>query len=313
MKRLVGLAISLILLVLIWRGVDVDRILAAARGSDPAWLAAGLAMVVPLTAATAWRFGLLSRTPLPMGVATRLILSASTLNLVLPSKMGDLAKAWVLTRRYGFAGPLALAIVVLEKLIDLAALLAWGLLATLWIGARDPWMWLAAAALAGMLALLFLLLLPVPLGPRLMQALGGRLPGPLGRAAHGFGAELAGVVAWFWTSRTRAWRVLALSLAIWAGHLAQFWLFARALRAAVPFVDNMAYATLSILVGLAPFTMAGVGTRDAAILFFYRDVMTPGQAAVLGVLATTRYLMPALAGLPFMRDYLPARGERAAR
>lgn len=66
----------------------------------------------------------------------------------------------------------------------------------------------------------------------------------------------------------------------------------------------MAFATLAILAGLLPFTMAGIGTRDAAILFLYAPYLSAGQAAVLGVLATVRYLAPALAGLPFMGDYL---------
>ena len=53
--------------------------------------------------------------------------------------------------------------------------------------------------------------------------------------------------------------------------------------------------------------MAGIGTRDAAIVYFYRGWLTPGQAAVLGVLATLRYVLPALAGLPFMRDFWERR------
>jgi glycosyltransferase 2 family protein len=75
----------------------------------------------------------------------------------------------------------------------------------------------------------------------------------------------------------------------------------------VPFLDNMAFATLAILAGLLPFTMAGIGTRDAAILFLYAPWLSAGQAAVLGVLATLRYLLPAIAGLPFMGDYLDRR------
>lgn len=312
MRKLVGLVVSLFILWLIWRRIDPAAMLAAVRACDPAWLGAGLTMVVPLTLATAWRFRVLSRSGLGLGTAVRLILSSSTLNLVLPSKMGDIAKAWVLSGRHGYPPRLAVAIVVLEKLLDLASLLVWGVAALLWVGGRDPWMLLAAAGIAVLLALMAVLLLPLPVAPRLMALLGGVLPGRIGRAARDFSAEWAEVTGWFWADRMRALRVLALSLALWAGHLAQFWLFARALAVGVPFVDNMAMATLSILVGLAPFTMAGIGTRDAAIIFLYRAWLHPGQGAVLGVLATTRYLMPALAGLPYLRDYLPPE-RRAAR
>lgn len=307
MRRLVGLVVSLFILWLIWRHIDTHAILAATRASDPWWLTAGLSMVVPLTLATAWRFQILSRHALGLGGATRLILSSSTLNLFLPSKMGDIAKAYVLTGRHGQDPRRALSVVVLEKMLDMAALLVWGLGALLWVGSSDPWLLLGAAAVAGLLGLLVLLIAPLPLAPRLMALIGGVLPGKIGIAARDFSTEWAGVTAWFWSVPRRGAGIVLLSLAIWAGHLAQFWLFAHALRSSVPFVDNMAFATLSILVGLAPFTMAGIGTRDAAIIFFYRAWLAPGQGAVLGVLATMRYLIPAVAGLPFLRDYVPKR------
>lgn len=303
MKRLIALAVSLIILAIIWWSVDMRAIGAAIAAADPIWLLLGLAMVVPLTLVTALRFMMLSRTPLRLGSATRLILSASTLNLVLPSKMGDLAKSYVLTSKYGFDGKLALALVVMEKMLDMAALLFWGVLAMLWLGRDEPWLLLAAVATGGLLLLLIVLLSPLGLSRWLIGLAARLLPGKIGRWVGGFGGEWQEAVRWFWSRRGRMLGVVAVSIALWAAHLAQFWLFAQAL-APVPFLDNMAFATLAILAGLLPLTMAGVGTRDGAILFLYRDFLAPGQAAVLGVLATLRYLLPAIAGLPFMGDYL---------
>jgi uncharacterized membrane protein YbhN (UPF0104 family) len=61
---------------------------------------------------------------------------------------------------------------------------------------------------------------------------------------------------------------------------------------------------LAILVGLLPFTFAGIGTRDAAIVFFYRSFLSAPVAAALGLLFTLRYLVPALAGLPLLGRYM---------
>lgn len=310
MRKVVGLLVSLGLLTFIWWQIDLAAIGGALAAADPAWLLAGLATIIPLTLATAVRFRMLSRTPLGLGAATRLILSASTLNLVLPSKLGDLAKAVVLTQRYGFDGKLAVALVVMEKMLDMAALLFWGVLALLWVAGTDPALLLATAGVAALLALLLALLAPGGAAGRLVTLAGRIVPGRAGRWLGGFGGEWEAAVAWFWSARRRVVGVAAVSLAIWAGHLAQFWLFARALGD-VPFVDNMAWATLAILAGLLPFTVAGVGTRDAAILWLYRGVLSPGEAAVLGVLATGRYLLPALAGLPFVGDYWGRRQEGA--
>lgn len=309
MKKLAGLLVSLALLAFLWWQVDLAAIVAALAAADPWWLAAGLATIVPLTLATALRFRMLSRTPLRLGSAVRLILAASTLNLVLPSKMGDLAKGLVLTSRYGFDGKRAVALVVMEKMLDLAALLVWGALALLWIEGRDPVLLLAAAGTVALLLLLAVLLTPGALAERTLAVAGRVLPGGTGRWVAAFGTEWKATMLWFWSDRRRVAGVALVSLAIWAGHLAQFWLVAQALGP-VPFLDNMAFATLAIMAGLLPFTVAGVGTRDVAILYLYREYLSPGQGAVLGVLATLRYLLPALAGLPFIGDYLGRTAPR---
>jgi len=310
-KRLIGLLVSLGLLAIIWWQVDLEAIGAAVAAADPWWLAAGLATIVPLTLVTALRFGMLSRTRIGLWPATRLILGASTLNLVLPSKLGDVAKGVVLTGRYGLDAKLAVALVVMERSLDMAALLFWGVLAMLWVGRDEPLMLLAAAGTGGLLLLLLILLSPLRLASRLI-ALGGSIaPGRAGHWLGGFADEWQAAMRWFWSDRRRVAGVWAVSLAIWGGHLAQFWLFAQALGQ-MPFLDNMAFATLAILAGLLPFTMAGIGTRDAAIVLLYAPYLSAGAAAVLGVLATSRYLLPALAGLPFMGDYI-RRGPQEPR
>jgi uncharacterized membrane protein YbhN (UPF0104 family) len=80
----------------------------------------------------------------------------------------------------------------------------------------------------------------------------------------------------------------------------------------VPFVANLALAPLAILAGLLPLTLAGVGTRDAAILVLYRSVLTAPQAAAVGLLCTSRYVLPALGGVPFLNRYLSLVREDTA-
>jgi glycosyltransferase 2 family protein len=307
---LIGLAASLVLLAVIWWQVDVDAIGAAWAGADPWWLAAGLFAIIPLNLAAAYRFTMLARAPMGLWPATRLILGAQTLNFVLPSKLGDLAKGMVLINRHGMDKKLAVALVILERSLDMAALLFWGVLALLWVGWGEPWMLVAAAATGALLLLLLVLLSPLKLASSTMRLL-GRLGGPrAGAWIDGFADEWQEAVGWFWGRRGHGIAIALVSLAIWGGQLAQLWLLAQAL-APVPFIDNLAFATLAILAGLLPFTMAGIGTRDAAILFLYAPYLAAGQAAVLGVLATLRQLLPALAGLPFMGDYLKRRAQEA--
>ncbi len=57
---------------------------------------------------------------------------------------------------------------------------------------------------------------------------------------------------------------------------------------------------MAIFIGLLPVTFAGVGTRDAAMLYFLGPATGKGVALALGVFATLRYVLAGLAGLPFI-------------
>jgi uncharacterized protein (TIRG00374 family) len=113
---------------------------------------------------------------------------------------------------------------------------------------------------------------------------------------------------YFWQDKAQLSRIVVNSLFIWFLHLVQIWMFTVAIRWSVPFLANLALSPLAILAGLLPLTFAGVGTRDAALVFFYAKLAAPGQhpymteaaAAALGVLCTLRYVLPAILGLPFL-------------
>ena len=76
-----------------------------------------------------------------------------------------------------------------------------------------------------------------------------------------------------------------------------------ALGLEVGFFLNMALTPLAIFIGLLPMTLAGIGTRDAALIYFYLPYFSPASAAALGLFCTLRYVLPALFGLPFIFSF----------
>jgi hypothetical protein len=295
-------------------------------------MVASLAMVVPLTMLTARRFQQLvpSEGRISFGEANRLILSASVLNLVLPSKMGDIAKAFFMP---GLKRTLALSLVVFEKACDMLSLLLWCVFGLIWVRFDDggamwafrPEMWFAVMrtenplptwfdehlvywlcflVVAGSLALGILLLgsrrfagfffgLGQRFAPAKMKAKFEKLAGSWGE-----------MHAYFWSSKRRLAIVTSMSVFIWLLHLLQIWLFILALRASCPFLANLALSPLAILAGLAPLTFAGVGTRDFALILLYAGYFDAATAAALGLLCTARYVLPAIGGIPFFQRYL---------
>ena len=313
MKKIISLVISLGLLAILYWKIDLARLMPVFMGCDPLWMALSLGMVVPITLCTAWRLQqLLPRAgQLGFGEANRLILVASVLNLVLPSKMGDIAKAWFMRDRGHLDGSLALSLVVFEKACDMLSLLLWCAFGLALYPRKDALFWTMTFAVAAMLGAGLLLLASTRFAHCFFAIAGRFAPGKAGAKFAKLGASWSEMHSYFWESRARLIKVTGTSVFVWFLHLLQIWMFILALRAFAPFLANLALSPLAILAGLLPLTFAGVGTRDAALVFFYAPYFNAPTAAALGLLCTARYLLPALGGLPFAGPYLnSARTEK---
>jgi uncharacterized membrane protein YbhN (UPF0104 family) len=100
--------------------------------------------------------------------------------------------------------------------------------------------------------------------------------------------------------------MVVVSLILWFTHLGQIWLFTIALSAPVPFAACASLTALALLAGQVPFTIAGVGTRDVALVILLSRYMPSHVAAALGLLMSTRNFLPPLIGIPMMTPLLSA-------
>ncbi|MEI8233669.1 MAG: lysylphosphatidylglycerol synthase transmembrane domain-containing protein [Verrucomicrobiota bacterium] len=315
MKKILSLLVSLGILALIYWKIDCTKLLAAFTHSDPLWLALSLAMVIPLTLCTAWRLQQLmpARGQLGFGEANKLILVASVLNLVLPSKMGDIAKAYFMRDKGGMTGSLALSLVVFEKSCDMLSLLLWCVFGLLVYPQKDALFWTMTAGGAGIFLFGALLLGSKGFADFFFNAAARFGPKKIAAKMETLQASWNEMHGFFWASKRQLAKVTLTSVFIWFLHLLQIWMFILALKAWTPFLSNLALSPLAILAGLLPLTFAGVGTRDAALVLFYAPFFDAPTAAALGVLCTGRYLLPALGGLPFVPQYLQLVAKERAR
>ena len=309
MKRWLSIGISFCILILIYGKIDLDGFLDVLKNSDRLWMPLSLGMVIPLTLLTAWRLQLLmpGGTGLDFAEANRLILASSVLNMVLPSKMGDLAKAYFMRDKGQLNGSLALSLVVFEKACDLLSLLLWCVLGLILYPEKN-WLYGIMTIVVTIGLGMGLLLLgskslaqigfqfAITIVPKSFTALKLKI--------QNFQTGWGEMHDYFWADQIQLFRITSLSILIWFFHLFQIWLFILALNAWTPFLTNLALSPLAILAGLLPLTFAGVGTRDAAIILFYQPYFNAPTGAALGLLCTSRYLLPALGGLPFLGQYL---------
>jgi len=306
MKRLISLAVSLLILAVIYSKIDGFGLLRVLQNCHQLWMAIALGMVVPLTMLTSWRLQQL--TPighrLKFAEANKLILAARVLNMVLPSKMGDLAKAYFMRDRGHLSGSLALSLVVFEKACDLLSLLLWCAFGLILYPQKDLLFWLMTAGVTGGLVAGLLLLSYRQFAQLFFRHVSRIAPKKIQNQLDRLRFSWGEMHDYFWHDRRHLAKIAIGSILIWFGHLLQIWLFIFALNAAVPLLDHLALSPLAILAGLMPLTFAGVGTRDAALILFYQPYFNPATGAALGLLCTSRYLMPAIAGLPFFGQYL---------
>ena len=306
MKRLISLAVSLLILAIIYSKIDFSGLIKVFQNCNGWWMIISLGMVVPLTLITSWRLQQLmpSGARLGFGEANRLILAASVLNMVLPSKMGDIAKAYFMKQRGHLDGSLSLSLVVFEKACDMLSLLLWCAFGLMLYPSKNWLFWTMTVCIAVGL-IVGVLLLSYRKFAKVFFLIGKAiLPKKFKLKLQKLELAWEEMQAYFWHDKNQLLKITFTSIFIWFLHLLQIWFFILALKAWTPLIANLALAPLAILAGLLPLTFAGVGTRDAALIAFYQPYFNAPTAAALGLLCTSRYLLPAIGGMPFLGQYL---------
>jgi glycosyltransferase 2 family protein len=309
----IGLAVSAASLFGLYRQIDGPAVVEALNVAPLGWVLATIGLIVPLTVLRALRF-LWTVPPgavAGLGEAIRLTLVASTLNLFVPGKAGDLVKSFFVVKQGGAKAGTAVGAVVFERVADLFGLVSWCGLGLL-LGGPPPGvpeasLWLvllpAGTVCAVLLSGLGTGLLSVPLGPLVRD--------PSSRAAK-IRDLLAGWPALHRSLRGRRLGLVGFSLGLWMLQLTQVWLFARVVGLQVPFALGLTIAGLALVAGQVPFTFGGLGTRDLALVGLLSSQGAPEAAAAVGLLTATRNFLPPLAGVAVLRCYLaelPAVGR----
>lgn len=255
--RLLKIAVAMALLAGLYTAADWTKVGKAIVSLETAPLIAALLLFVPQTLLSAWRWRRLAAplAEISYAEALRQTLAASALNLVVPSKLGDLSKAAMLPVSNTAARARAGGLTLLEKGADVAALAAlWG---AGWFGVD------------GISLSLFLFALTT-----------------LGRLTR--------------LGKSPAYATTVATALLWSLHLLQIDLFLKAAGVFVAWSEATSRVPAAIFAGLAPISFCGVGARDSALVWLFSDVAPASAMTAVGLLTALRYLLPGLAGIPFL-------------
>ena len=298
LTSLLSLLWGLALLGVLYILIDFASLLEALRRTDLFGLGLALLLCLVLVWMPALRLTLLVPWPAALSLreGTRLILLAWVLNLVLPAKAGDLAKAFFLQRDLPMGKADAVAVVVFEKGLELLSILlvcSAGLL----LYPDKPallWSYLVVVGAAAGTAVVFLH--GAGVAKKGLAVAAWMLPGAWSGKVATLQASWMRLLQAHLHQRGRLFQIYALSVLVSLTQLVQVWLFTLALGVEVPLYAVVALAPLAILAGLLSF--AGIGTRDAALVVLFVPFMDAPTAAALGVWMTFRYFIFGLMGLP---------------
>ncbi|MDH3229234.1 MAG: flippase-like domain-containing protein [Alphaproteobacteria bacterium] len=284
--------ITILVLAILLRQTDPQMIAAAAgRLPTTVWFAAlAIAIAFPLLSTTRWWLMMrAAKGAQPWGRLLTAYLGICPVNLISPSKSGDLLRALALSGKV--ASSRVYASLMIERSFDLLVL---GLLVLIGgVLSQNPLnVGLSIFVILAVVAALIIGTLSGSFVPARMSLaayfvdFSSASRGALGRPDLLTAAFALTVLHWSLVG-------LLVTLVL-AGSGAQ-----------VTLADTMTAMPAAILVGMLPVTIAGAGTREGAMLWLFSGYASPSQILAAGLLYTFLvYCLPALAGLPFTRSVL---------
>ena len=298
-RNLVALGIisSCVAIVLLIAAVDPSRTLAVVRQArpEPLVLAVGILAFQTLVRAARWRL-LLGKVGdgarLPFGLVLRALLIGYLGNAALPARLGEAARAGVVSRAAGRPFGAVLGTVLLERLIDLVALAVLVLIASMF--APVPALVINAAAVT----------LAVGIAGGLVLAVAGRRLGVAGAASPvgvrqrvlAFGRHLlAGAL---YPGRAVIVTAGALSLVAWLLDAALYLAAAASLGITISVGTAVIIDAAGALATALPAAPGYVGTYDLAAAAVGAGLgLDPAKAVALAAVVHAVVLVPiALAG-----------------
>jgi uncharacterized protein (TIRG00374 family) len=293
---------TIVILVLLYTRIDVHALLQQLRHMHVRSFCFALLCFIPQVYVTTLRWRWMVGDICPMGTleATRLILAGKALNAFVPSKLGEMSKAYFLKTRSNLALSRGTALVLLEKVFDVAGLcvvLLAGVLLLPQKGLVETAALLMALSVVAIVICLCLF--------RISRLPFGR-PKRVARLSRRLAALLQG-----WDEILTRWRrhkthlvvIIFLSCVLWLFHLLQIYLFFLTLHSTISIRVVFAYVPIGIFVGLLPLTIGGMGTRDSALILLFAPYERPAVMAGVGLLCSLRYWADTLMGLPFFHRY----------
>lgn len=258
-RVVLAFGVGLLLLILAVRQVDWVSVGAALRGVSPQWLAAGIAgfTTAHIMLALRWRALVEAEDPISLGDAFDFVMIGAVAGLVLPARLNEVARAVAAGRYHSLSASRLLGTIVVERLLDVIALLGFGVALSLLMNI-PAFVQAALTTLFGAAVAIAIVLWMGERGPLgAIAHLVARLRGPLSRTLPIFDRFLSGIAVLRETRRLP--RALATTLLAWLCSAVAATCNIAAFGIEVPWYAGAFVVLVINLGGIIPAPPAGVG------------------------------------------------------
>lgn len=289
-KFLFFLAVTFLIFYLIFQKIDYRSLKEVLLNANLFYLVLAL-LIAPLTlVVSAKKWQSMVKTinySIDFKESLKIVMAASPLAVITPAKSGDLIRAYYLKDRVPAAQ--TMGAVITERFIDISVLAFYSFAGAVILG--------NGLIIKISLSLIFLILL--------FFLVINKIKLPFTKWQQKIENFLS-VSRIFIQQPKKILPVLFYALILWLMSVFLVKILFLALGANIPLFHIVATFPVTIFVGLLPVTIAGMGTRDSAIIYFFSSLAKPSICLGVGFLYSLfGYWFLALLGLPVMKKMLP--------
>ncbi|MEM4267931.1 MAG: lysylphosphatidylglycerol synthase transmembrane domain-containing protein [Candidatus Woesearchaeota archaeon] len=213
--------------------------------------------------------------------ATNSFMSSLPLNSLLPSKLGDVLKAYY----FRFQIRKFLGAIFSERFFDLLSLLLLSLLFSIILAKGD---YIILSIITFFIFLLFFLLIKYL---RRIKHLNRYI----------LFKDISESIYSIIDNKRHFFIFLIISIVLWIVSFVQVYFLFKALHISIGFTVFCIGIIMVVFISLIPVTIAGMGTREAAMLVLFSGYADSAKLIAAGLLFSFfRYWLPSLLGLPFL-------------
>ena len=234
--------------------------------------------------------------PFSFFTAAKIYFFGEGLNIILPSKLGDLSKAIYLKNYKICPFPYASGTVVYEKILDLLSIIIIFLFSFLFKGN------LTLDNQSQIFTSIFLIFLTIILLFNL-HFLGDMILKLAPIKYKSIVLSLLKFLKFFKTLKQSLFSIiffLFFSILFWAGHMFQIYLFILAANIDITYPQVLLYMPVVIVISLIPISLAGFGTREISLLYFFENLASPENIVLASLMISLRYIIPGLFGFSLL-------------